>query len=768
MVPPINKQSKDNQESKDDEIVELKREIDRLNRDLETSLKECKQSGAYGLTLLNEKEDWKQRYEELETLSKQDKEELEQLKAAWDRVVSQQKESATTVYEKEVQLLNDSDALAASFSLVKQEIEKDLKHKVALLETTSAERDKYLDQNSELSKRIEFLENDRKSLKAELKDLRNRESKLFSENNDLEEENVSLQKQVSALRSSIVDFEASKHEVKHLEDQVRILKQQFDEVNSLKEMFDRQKNEAFEALQSEREQKYALRKELDNRNSTEQIINYTSIAALKGSPHLANLALNGARSSSFRLEGDDMSSRYHESGNEFGEDYSYEASHEFDMPSIEGSLFDELHLSEMKKLHLGEIKKLQTNLEDRENQRSILNTKLIESQHKLDSKARLCQIYEQKLKLITSLIQETHDKLETNKNKPSIDDVGTIEKPSNDTYVKLPPSDKPSYGEDTTSSTSSQTAQMSSDPSAATSVAINITSQASILDEFDKIYDYLKALLTDFKSQKEMSDIVINSKKNEAKIQQVEKNMAQMFELINVQENNDPSDIQASLSSVAASSQSSTTKQAGSTNISGNNTSNEVQNLRTMLYKKKEENKSLRNIVITNKNCAEVALANLKSKYEIEQALNKETMTKMRHDMKALKEDAATFASSRLQYAALIAEYKSENDKLRSKISATEQEKNTLNSILRMAIEQKVQLTQQLEAIEMEREGSQLSSANTSSRDGQQTTPGSFSSRLSGGAGGRRGGSSYYSRNSGNSKPVKQPPKHTAANPDRR
>lgn len=48
---------------------------------------------------------------------------------------------------------------------------------------------------------------------------------------------------------------------------------------------------------------------------------------------------------------------------------------------------------------------------------------------------------------------------------------------------------------------------------------------------------------------------------------------------------------------------------------------------------------------------AEVALANLKSKYENEKAIVTETMTKLRNELKALKEDAATFSSLRAMFA---------------------------------------------------------------------------------------------------------------------
>lgn len=48
---------------------------------------------------------------------------------------------------------------------------------------------------------------------------------------------------------------------------------------------------------------------------------------------------------------------------------------------------------------------------------------------------------------------------------------------------------------------------------------------------------------------------------------------------------------------------------------------------------------------------AEGALANLKSKYEAEKAMVTDTITKLRNELKALKEDAATFSSVRAMFA---------------------------------------------------------------------------------------------------------------------
>lgn len=46
-----------------------------------------------------------------------------------------------------------------------------------------------------------------------------------------------------------------------------------------------------------------------------------------------------------------------------------------------------------------------------------------------------------------------------------------------------------------------------------------------------------------------------------------------------------------------------------------------------------------------------MALSNLKTKYETEKTVVSETMLKLRNELKALKEDAATFSSLRVMFA---------------------------------------------------------------------------------------------------------------------
>ncbi|XP_064199001.1 protein bicaudal D homolog 1 isoform X4 [Anguilla rostrata] len=132
----------------------------------------------------------------------------------------------------------------------------------------------------------------------------------------------------------------------------------------------------------------------------------------------------------------------------------------------------------------------------------------------------------------------------------------------------------------------------------------------------------------------------------------------------------------------------------------------EILKLKSLLSTKREQIATLRLVLKANKQTAEIALANLKSKYENEKSMVTETMMKLRNELKALKEDAATFSSLRAMFATRCDEYVTQLDEMQRQLAAAEDEKKTLNSLLRMAIQQKLALTQRLEDLEFDHEQS--------------------------------------------------------------
>ncbi|XP_074481672.1 protein bicaudal D homolog 1-like isoform X4 [Sebastes fasciatus] len=130
----------------------------------------------------------------------------------------------------------------------------------------------------------------------------------------------------------------------------------------------------------------------------------------------------------------------------------------------------------------------------------------------------------------------------------------------------------------------------------------------------------------------------------------------------------------------------------------------EILKLKSLLSTKREQIATLRLVLRANKQTAEGALANLKSKYDSEKSMVTDTMMKLRNELKALKEDAATFSSLRAMFATRCDEYVTQLDEMQRQLSAAEDEKKTLNSLLRMAIQQKLALTQRLEDLAFDQE----------------------------------------------------------------
>lgn len=76
--------------------------------------------------------------------------------------------------------------------------------------------------------------------------------------------------------------------------------------------------------------------------------------------------------------------------------------------------------------------------------------------------------------------------------------------------------------------------------------------------------------------------------------------------------------------------------------------------MKSLLSTKREQIATLRTVLKSNKNTAEVALTNLKAKYENEKTIVSETMMKLRNELRLLKEDAATFSSNYTIYKSLL------------------------------------------------------------------------------------------------------------------
>ena len=97
-------------------------------------------------------------------------------------------------------------------------------------------------------------------------------------------------------------------------------------------------------------------------------------------------------------------------------------------------------------------------------------------------------------------------------------------------------------------------------------------------------------------------------------------------------------------------------------------------------------------------------------------------MMELDRELKALKEDAASFASLRAMFCQRCDEYNTQLDDQQKQIISVEEEKKNLTSLLRIAIEQKLCLTQQVEDLKYDRDrrlGRKPSNPNHRERDRQ-------------------------------------------------
>lgn len=176
-----------------------------------------------------------------------------------------------------------------------------------------------------------------------------------------------------------VEFEGAKHEIRRLTEEVELLNQQVDELANLKKIAEKQMEEALEALQGEREAKYALKKELDGHLNRESMY------------HISNLAY------SIRSNMEDNASNNSDGEEENLALKRLEADLSTELKSPDGTkcdLFSEIHLNELKKL--------EKQLEGMENEKSHLTTNLREAQSSLDKSQNELQNFMSRLALLAA------------------------------------------------------------------------------------------------------------------------------------------------------------------------------------------------------------------------------------------------------------------------------------------------------------------------------------------------------------------------------
>ncbi|KAG7301317.1 hypothetical protein JYU34_014247 [Plutella xylostella] len=777
-------------------VAELKVEIERLSRELDQASSEKVQSAQLGLVLLQEKGELQRRCEELEALYENTRHDLEITQEALMKLDSNQKVTTQSGIDQENALLNESAAMESSLTLQIIELEGETKQLRHELERVVSERDRLLNESSELGADKATRESERAALRGELREARQREQRLLVDIADLEDENISLQKQVSALRSSQVEFEGLKHEVRQYREEAENARAAADETAALRRIAERQLAEALEALQAEREAKFAAKKELDAHLSREAAYNITNLAY------------------SIRGMGE-------EGGDEEG--------------SAGGSaeLAMDHHADLFSEVHLHEITRLEKQLEQAHTENQQLSASMRGSQAAAEAAGAAAATLRAGLQRAASRCSALLQIQTATKNEEEQQKDGTISSKAArwltwwqvsgtelsklaallaEVQAAMPPPDATAASiaraelaqlSDRLAEAEVKCAAFTADNQLLTTLAggagralaTAAPALSSAAETLAQIYHHVCAingtqpqrLLLEHAGQSDVSGTEDRTAEDEALslaagelsglrcagavarsadtlLDQLTHLRAQLDTALDSRHRHQPgtypetparyvprdtlldqlTHLRAQLDTALDSRhrhQPGTYPETPARYVPRDTLLDQLTHLRaqldtaldsrhrhqpvmeteergaemaelqeqviklkSLLSTKREQIATLRTVLKSNKNTAEVALANLKSKYETEKTIVTETMLKLRNELRLLKEDAATFSSLRAMFAARCEEYVTQVDELTQALAGAEEEKKTLNQLLRLAVQQKLALTQRLEELEVDRE----------------------------------------------------------------
>lgn len=772
----------------------VRAEIERLSRELSDTTKEKIQAAEYGLAVLEEKQQLKQQYDDLEVEYEAVRQELDQLKEAFGQAYSNHRKVAADGESREECLIQESACKEAYYEQRVLELQTELRQARNILTNTQSENERLNTITQEMRENSQMVELQRNQLRDDIKEYKFRDARLLQDYTELEEENISLQKQVSALKQSQVEFEGLKHEIRRLEEDTQFLNSQLEDAIRLKEIAERQLGEALEAIKTERELKASLRKELSHYMSIGDTLCHSplsiSLDGLKfggddgGEPNNDD-ALHGYEGGFAKLAdaiAGDNNHRIGPAAPEKGEPFQ-------PAPGLVDDLLSELNISEIQKLkqQLMQMEREKVNLlstlQDSQKQLEQANGALSEHQENV---SRLTENLSAVRKLHAS--KERQSALDNEKERDSNEDSDYYEVDINGPEIleckyKVAVSEAGELKEELKTLKTEYQACQSRYEEVRSRLEIDVTALEGKLATLEKSSHTDRAQKAELEKEvRKLSDVAGESQGSLSVAQDelvtFSEELATLYNHVCMCNNVTPNRVMLDFYKEGKGGRSSPegrgrrsplllTKglfaEAGdlagagsplpspgsehrrepmniynlvaiirdqikhlqlavdrSTELSRQRVASlelgavadkdkdacmeEILKLKSLLSTKREQIATLRTVLKANKQTAEVALANLKSKYENEKALVTETVMKLRNELKALREDAATFSSLRAMFATRCDEYVTQLDAMQRQLVAAEDEKKTLNSLLRMAIQQKLALTQRLEDLEFDHE----------------------------------------------------------------
>ncbi|KAJ0036927.1 hypothetical protein NQD34_005604 [Periophthalmus magnuspinnatus] len=389
----------------------MRAEIERLSRELTETTNEKIQAAEYGLVVLEEKQQLKQQYEELEVEYESIRQELDQLKEAFGQAHSNHRKVAADGESREESLILESACKEAYYEQRVLELQNELRQTRNLLANTQSENERLNTISQDIREKKQMVELQRAQLRDDIKEYKFREARLLQDYSELEEENISLQKQVSVLKQSQVEFEGLKHEIRRLEEDTGFLNSQLEDAIRLKEIAERQLAEALETIKTERELKASLRKELSHYMNIGDTLYHSplsiSLDGLKFSDDAStepnnDEALQGFENGFLKL------------ANAIADDNRASTPTKEELSRPAPSLVDDL----LSELNITEIQKLKQQLVQIEREKVSLLSTLQDAQKQLEqANGALCQHQEKVSRLTENL--NTIRKLQASKERQS-------------------------------------------------------------------------------------------------------------------------------------------------------------------------------------------------------------------------------------------------------------------------------------------------------------------------------------------------------------
>ncbi|XP_068416646.1 protein bicaudal D homolog 1 isoform X13 [Eschrichtius robustus] len=655
-------------------VDHYKTEIERLTKELTETTHEKIQAAEYGLVVLEEKLTLKQQYDELEAEYDSLRQELEQLKEAFGQSFSIHRKVAEDGETREETLLQESASKEAYYLGKILEMQNELKQSRAVVANVQAENERLTAVVQDLKENNEMVELQRIRMKDEIREYKFREARLLQDYTELEEENITLQKLVSTLKQNQVEREKAillanlQESQTQLEHTKGALTEQHERVHRLTEHVN-----AMRGLQSSKELK-----QLDGekgRDSGEETHDYeVDINGLEILECKYRVAVTEVIDLKAEIKA--LKEKYNKSVENYTEEKAkYESKiqmYDEQITSLEKTTKE----SGEKMAHMEkELQKMTSIANENHNTLNTAQDELVTFSEEL------AQLYHH----VCLCNNETPNRVMLDYYRQSrVTRSGSLKGPDDPRGLLSPRLARRGVSSPVETRTSpepvsKENTEASKEPSPTKTPTISpvITAPPSspVLDTSDirkepmNIYN-LNAIIRDqIKHLQKAVDRSLQLSRQRAAARE----LAPMID----------KDKEALME--------------------------EILKLKSLLSTKREQIATLRAVLKANKQTAEVALANLKNKYENEKAMVTETMTKLRNELKALKEDAATFSSLRAMFATRCDEYVTQLDEMQRQLAAAEDEKKTLNTLLRMAIQQKLALTQRLEDLEFDHEQSRRS-----------------------------------------------------------